>query len=166
MRDNFAIHCFYADGGLPDSGSRRISDLSPKWLAICDDLLAAHGPVLKHNMGSTLSHFDIAMAGPMIELNAYGQPGFVLAITLGTGSQQDQATVLKFREDWSRLVESAGKKIHPAGVIVLNQATREQSILILDLCPSLEEDQKLALLQFGEHLAGAYLRYCEQQREV
>src|SRR4051794_3598729 len=103
MRDKFTTHIFYADGGSPESGDRRLSDLSPRWLAIFDDLLTRHGPVMRHNMGSTLSHFDVVMAGPAVELLAFGKICFRLAISLGTASEQDQASVSQFREVWIRL---------------------------------------------------------------
>ena len=159
MREVFAIQIFYADGGPPESGERRISDLSPKWMSICDDLIASYGPVMKHNMGSTLSHFDIAMAGPMVQLLAYGQTCFRIAISLGTGSEQDRATVLQFREIWTRLVESAGNTVDPAAMRVLDQAASERCVLVLDALQPVDADQKLALLQLGEHLAGAYFKY-------
>src|SRR5439155_5915840 len=100
-------------------------------MSICDDLLASYGPVMKHNMGSTLAHFDIAMAGPMVELLAYGQTCFRLGISLGTNSEQDRATILHFREIWTRLVENAGNMADPAAMRTLDQAATEQCVLVL-----------------------------------
>ena len=161
MREVFTVHIFYPDGDPPDSGERRISDLSQKWMGICSGLLTHYGPVMKHNMGSTLAHFDIAMAGPIVELLAFDQMCFRLAISLGSSSEQDRATVLQFREIWTRLVESAGKTVEPAAMRILDQAATEQSVLVLDTClPAVDDDQKVALAQLGEHLAGAYIKYC------
>jgi hypothetical protein len=164
VRDVFAIHVFYADGGPPESGERRISELAPKWIGICDDLLAHHGPVMRHNMGSTLSHFDIVMAGPMLELLAFGQACFRLAISLGTGSEQDQATVLEFCKIWSRLVESAGNKVNPVATGILDQAATKQSVLVLDTAQPADKADKLALAQLGQHLAAAYFKWCAASR--
>lgn len=157
MRESFAIHIFYADGASPESGERRIIDLSPKWVGICSDLLSRLGPVLKHNMGSTLSHFDIVMAGPMIELHAHDQLCFRLAISLGTQSEQDQTAVAQFRELWTHLATSAGNEIDSAAARILNHAPATQCILVLDVGSTIEDGQKLALLQLGEHLSGAYM---------
>jgi hypothetical protein len=164
MREVFTVHIFYPDGGPPESGERRISNLSPKWMGICSEMLAHYGPVMKHNMGNALAHFDIAMAGPMVELLAFGQMCFRLAISLGSSSEQDRATVLQFRQIWTRLVEGAGNTIHPEAMRVLNEAAMEQSVLVLDTCqPAVDDDQKVALAQLGEHLAGAYIKYCATQ---
>jgi len=160
VHDGFAVRIFYADGGPPESGERRISDLSPKWMAICDDLLAGYGPVMKHNMGSTLSHFDIAMAGPMVELLAFGQTCFRLAISLGSGSEQDRATVSQFRGLWTGLVQSAGNTVDTAAMRLLDGAATERCVLVLDACQPADDGQKLALAQLGEHLAAAYFKYC------
>src|SRR5262245_41850280 len=147
MREAFAIRIFYADGGPPESGERRISDLSPKWMGIGEDLLASYGPVMRHNMGSTLSHVDVVMAGPTVELLAFGQTCFRLAISLGTGSEQDRATVLQFRETWKQLVESTGNTVDATAVRILDQAATEQCVLVLDTCQPVDDGQKLALAQ-------------------
>jgi len=161
MREGFTVHIFYPDGDPPESGERRIGNLSPKWLGICSELLTYYGPVMKHNMGSTLAHVDIAMAGPVVELLAFDQVCFRLAISLGTSSEQDRATVLQFREIWTRLVESAGNAVDPAAMRILDQAATKPSVLVLDACqPAVDDDQKVALAQLGEHLAGAYIKYC------
>jgi hypothetical protein len=162
MREVFTVHIFYPDGDSPESGERRISDLSPKWMGIFSELLTHYGPVMKHNMGSTLDHFDIAIAGSMVELFAFDHMCFRLAISLGSGSEQDRATVLQFREIWTRLVESAGNTVELAAMRILDQAETEQSVLVLDTCqPAVDDDQKAALFQLGEHIAGAYIKYCE-----
>jgi hypothetical protein len=111
-------------------------------------------------MGSTLSHFDIAMGGPMVELLAFGQTCFRMAISLGRDSEQDQAAVSQFREIWTGLANSAGNTVDPAATRILDQAATERCVLVLDTCQPVDDDQKLALLQLGEHLAGSYFKYC------
>jgi hypothetical protein len=160
VRDTFTIHIFYADGSAPESGERRLSDLSPKWLAICGDLLTHHGPVMRHNMGGTLSQFDVVMAGPAVELLAFGKTSFRLAISLGTASKQDDATVSQFRELWTRLVESTGNTVAAAAMRVFDRAATEPCVLVVDTCQPVDDDDKLALYQLGEHLIGAYIKYC------
>jgi hypothetical protein len=159
VREVFAIHVFYADGGPPKSGERRISDLSPKWIGICDDLLRYHGPVMRHNMGSSLSHFDM-MGGPVVELLSFGQTCFRLAISLGTGSEQDRAAVSQFRGIWTRLVESGGAVVDLAAIRVLDSAATEQCVLVLDWAQPVDGDEQAALAQLGQHLAGSYFKYC------
>ena len=167
MREILNVHIFYPDGDPPESGERRISDLSPKWIGIFSDLLTGYGPVMKHKMGSTLSHLEIRMAGPMVELLAFDQVCFRLGISLGTGSEQDRATVLQFREIWTLLVEQAGNTVEPVAMGILDQAATGQSVLVLDMCqPSVDDDQKLALAQLGDHLVGAYIKYCSASEHL
>jgi len=87
---------------------------------------------------------------------------FRLAISPGISPAQDRATVLQFREIWTRLVESAGNTVELAAMRILGQAETEQSVLVLDTCqPAVDDHQKAALAQLGEHIAGAYIKYCE-----
>jgi hypothetical protein len=69
---------------------------------------------------------------------------------------------LQFREIWTWLVESAGNTVELTAMRILDQAETEQSLLVLDTCqPAVDDNQKLALAQLGEHIACAYIKYCE-----
>jgi hypothetical protein len=166
MQDTFAIHIFYPDGDPPESGEKKISELSPKWLGICADLLAHYGPVMTHNMGSTLSHLAIKMGGPTVHLLAYDHVCYQLAISRGSGSKQDRAAVSQFRILLEKAVEIAGKTVDPAAIAVLDAAPGTPSVLIFDMCqPAVDEPQKHALADLGVHLAGAYYQYRAAETE-
>jgi len=166
MQDTFALHIFYPDGGPPESAEKRISELSPKWLSICADLLAHHGPVMNHNMGGTLSHLDIRMGGPTVHLLAFGHLCHQLAISRGSGSEQDRAAVSQFKILLEKIAEIAGRVVDRAAIAVLDEAPCAQSVLVFDMCqPAVDENQKHALVDLGVHLAGAYYQYCASETE-
>ncbi len=166
MQDTFALHIFYPDGGPPDSAEKKISELSPKWLGICADLLAHYGPVMNHNMGNALSHFDVRMGGPTVHLLAFEHLCYQVAISRGSGSEQDRAAVSQFKTLLEKAVEIAGKVVDRAVIAVLDEASCTQSALVFDMCqPAVDENQKHALADLGVHLAGAYYQYSASETE-
>ena len=163
MHETFAIHIFYPDGGPPESAEKKISELSPKWLGVCADLLAHYGPVMNHNMGGTLPHFDIRMGGPTVHLMAHKHLCYQLAISRGSGSEQDRAAVSQLEVLLEKAVEIAGKAVDRAAIAVLDEAPCTPSVLIFDMCErAVDEDQKHALAELGVHLAGAYYQYASE----
>jgi hypothetical protein len=166
MQDTFALYIFYPDGGPPVSGEKKISELSSKWLGICADLLAQHGPVMNHNMGAPLSHIDIRMGGPTVHLMAFEHLCYQVAITRGEGSEKDRAAVEQFKVFLETAAEITEKTVDPAAIAVLDEALCTQSVLVFDMCqPAVDENQKHALLDLGVHLAGAYYQYRESETE-
>ncbi len=164
MMKSYKTHIFYPDGRVPESGTQDISALSAKWLRVCAELLNHYGPVMDHNMGSTLSHFTIRMGGPIGELLIHGMTCFKFAISIGTGSEQDRATVNHFMDSFSRLCEACKATPEDKAVALIGQAADHTTCLFLDLCnPKIDPDQKGAMFQLGNHMAGAYIQYCGSQ---
>jgi len=162
MTKSFAIHIFYPDGDSPESGKQKMKSLSKRWLTVCSDMLSHYGPVMDHNMGSTLSHFDIKMDGPVGQLSAYGYKCFDFAISLGANSDQDRAAAQYFRNLLQQVVDAAGVSLRGDTVAVLDEAPSHPGLLLFDGgTPEVDDDQKGALMQLGFHLAGAYFQYCE-----
>jgi hypothetical protein len=162
--ERFLIKVFYPDGGPPESGTQEITDLSGQWMSVCSDFLEYHGPVMTHNMGGTLSHFDIHMGGPVGQLYAYGRPCFEFAISRGTEWGQDQGAV----DHFVAIIQSAESESEQTVTYDVVSSAREAALfptlLIFDRCdPEVPDEQKGALMQLGYHLAGAYLKYIESQ---
>jgi hypothetical protein len=115
-------------------------------------------------MGGSLSFFDVRVAGPQIELLAYGNPCFYLVTSRGKASRQDVASAKLFCRKFTALVESAGigSAPTPGALTVIDQAPSQCCALILDqLNTEIENEEKEALAQLGYHLIAAYLQYCD-----
>jgi hypothetical protein len=164
MNGAFGVHIFYSDGGPPESGSQSIDALSVSWLSICRDLLNAKGAVFCHNMGSTLSHFDIELAGPVGRLVANGKTCFDIAITLGANTDQDVLTSTYFRKKLDDYVNSSGNALSQSAFDTIDAAATNRCVLLIDNCVSdVDDEQKHALIQIGYHLVAAYYEYTSQQ---
>jgi hypothetical protein len=164
MNGVFGVHIFYPDGGPPESGSQPIDALSVNWLSICRDLLNAQGAVFSHNMGSTLSHFDIELAGPVGRLVAYGKTCFDIAITLGANTDQDVLSSTYFRKKLDDYVNSAGNALSQSALDTIDAAATNRCVLLIDKCVSdVDDEQKHALIQIGYHLVAAYYEYTSQE---
>lgn len=158
----FKIHFFYPDGGPPESGEQLIDGLSEKWLKICNDLLEHYGPVINHNMGSTLSHFDIRMGGPIGTLLVNGNTCFEFAISLGQISKQDRATTNHFKNILLKTREITSTPISESALNIVEMANNYSTLLLFDsVNTEVNENDKEALIDLGVHLAGAYFQYCE-----
>jgi hypothetical protein len=167
VTEEYAIHVFYPDGRAPESGVQAIAQLSDRWLTVCADMLDESGPVMHRNMGSTLSHFDVKMGGPIGQLSAHGHRCFDFAISLGADSEQDHATARHFRSLFERAVGMSGGAVATNACAVLDGAVNRPCLLLFDFCqPDVADDQKAALAQLGIHLAGAYYRYCDSQPKM
>ena len=165
MGDSFKIQLYFPDGDPPETGERDAADLSQRWLDQCSEILNYFGPVFNHNMGSTLSHFDIRMAGPMVELLANNNTCFRLAILCGTGTEQEHATKDQFASLLNRVVSAVENDVAPETIESMGIENKTRMLLALDLLADVPEDQKQALFQLGEHLAWAYIQYCEESTE-
>lgn len=160
MTASFGIHFFYPDGEPPESGVQRIDTLSEKWLSICREMFKLNGPVFTHNMGSTLSHFDIEFAGPIWKLKINGKMCFELAITSETNTQQDTATIDYFRRTLVRYVSLSGSELSDSASATIKAAVAKPGVLVIDqLVDGIDDEQKHALIQLGYHLVGAYYEH-------
>ena len=154
---------FYPDGGAPEKTMIPEAAISDRWFSVCADILGSLGPVFKHNMGSTLSHFDVHMAGPMGRLLLNGTPCYEFAISRGTAAEQDAAAVEHFAELVLKAWQVAEAPVVEDAQVFLDGCDARPSLLLLDYCrPEMDDGQKLALGQLGIHLASAYLDYCNE----
>jgi hypothetical protein len=120
------------------------------------------GIVFHHNMGHTLSHFDVHLAGPMGRLLVHGSPCYELSILRGHRDEQDLATIRHFQDFAIAACDAAHTKFSDAGRAALQSLAGQPALLMLDYCnPKIAADQKVAIGQLGAHLAAAYFDYCE-----
>jgi hypothetical protein len=162
MPPRIQIHFLFPDGSPSESGSIEWSALSPKWLAICGELLSHFGPVFHHKMGAELSAFDIQLGGPVGQLLAQGHCAFHFAISLGAANGQDKATVAHFEHLYAAACNSAGYPPLPACTEAIRSSVVEPTLLLFDPCdPQIDQDDRAVAVELTFHLAGAYIRWCE-----
>jgi hypothetical protein len=153
---------FFPDGKEPVVSQIDPATLSPKWSAICADILDQLGPVFKYNMGSTLSHFDIEMAGPFGRLIVHDTRCFDFWIIRAPQSEQDRSTVQHFTEFLHSACKIPGSLPTAATLDSLRQLESTSGLIFFDYCqPEIDENQKDAIAQLGVHLGHAYLEYSE-----
>jgi hypothetical protein len=162
MPRDFKMTIFYPDGGKPETVAYRASSLSPKWSKICHEMLDQLGIVFHQNMGHTLSHFDVELAGPMGRLLVHGHPCYEFSLYRGQRDEQDLATIRQFQD----LVVAACNAVHTdlsdASQAALQALGNQPALLMFDYChPKIDADQKVAIGQLGVHLADAYFNYCD-----
>ena len=157
----FDVHVFFPDGSAPESSLVRKRALSSKWLAICEDLYNNYGPIFRHNMGSTLSHFDVTMAGPIGELIVSDIKCFDLSVCDGSDSEQNAATIDHFSEKLVESIRLTGSELSAEATRALQKSRAVPSLLLFDYCrEEVSDDLKMAIVELGYHLVAAYLRYC------
>jgi hypothetical protein len=165
MPCDFKMTIFYADGGEPETVAYRASSLSPKWSKICHDMLDELGIVFHQNMGHTLSHFDVQLAGPIGRLLVLGLPCYEFSLFRGQRDEQDLATIRHFQDFATAACDTAHARFSDAGRASLQVLEGTPALLMFDYCnPKIAADQKVAIGQLGVHLAAAYFDYCEDSQ--
>jgi len=165
MPADFDIVTFFPDGEAPEISRIETSRLSKRWLDVCSGMLNDLGPVFQHNMGSTLTHFDVHLAGPMGRLLAFGKACYEFSISLGESSDQDSQALSHFRDFLKQACKTAGSALSPGAIAALSERINTPSLIMFDYCNSgIGDDQKLAIGQLGIHLANAYYDYCHPEK--
>ena len=162
MSNDFKVITFFPDGEPPENGFVEQEALSDKWMSICNDIYKGYGVVFRHNMGSTLSHFDIYMAGPMGRLSVNQKACFEISISLGTGSEQDKATIEHFQAFYLEACKVAKAPVPSEETLgAFIGLEKEITLLTFDYCnPEIDDQDKVAIGQLGLHLANAYYDFC------
>jgi len=164
MPADFDIVTFFPDGEDPEISQIETSHLSKRWLDVCSGMLDDLGPVFKHNMGSTLAHFDVCLAGPMGRLLVFGKACYEFCISLGESSDQDSQALDHFLDFLKQACKTTGSELSPVAIAAFSGRSSAPSLMMFDYCNSgIGDDQKLAIGQLGIHLANAYYDYCHPE---
>jgi len=143
--DTFEVTLVAPDGKVLESASLQVSQLSRKWLDVCDCLLDG-GPILSMTFGGTLSHWHIDCAAGLVYLKVHGKVALAGALLESTSTQNDQ--LLRLFEERTSL---------RTGGLALD---RRPHFLALDtFAAEVSDDESLAVFQFSYHFAAAYFRW-------
>ena len=161
MRDAFSIAAFAPDGELQGTGVWRLSQLSPRWLAVCADLLrkgdAFHAP-----LSGALSHLSVKLTSG----NGAGLGMFFVNENLATSTayfrgenSKAEAQVLDMLLDSLRstpLVRVATSSSRPFEAFrTLSQ--RPLNVVVPWGSSEISEADHRLVRELSNHFAGAYL---------
>src|SRR5438093_77460 len=101
------------------------------------------GMVFHHNMGHTLSHFDVQLAGPMGRLLCHGYPCYEFSVFRGRRDEQDLATIRHFQDFATAACDAAHTKFSDASRAALQTLGDHPALLMFDYChPKVGADQR------------------------
>ena len=142
--DTFSLSHYAPDGELLGSAEFSISQLSPRWLSVCGDLLDAYSPVFSRSMGSTLERFSIECAGPICYFKVGGAVLYSTILLATSAAATREQSLAHFRGQLAQDASLAAPEHFPA-------------FLVLDtFAPGIDESDRAALFQLAYHFAGAY----------
>jgi len=159
--NSFRIEHFAFDGEALGAQAQLLSQLSPKWLAIGEDLLATHGPVFTQNMGSTLSHYEIKCAAGLCWFSVAATPalfGVVLPVSPDAQSRALLTTFVSQLQCAKPVLEHCRDVPEFLGRI---SSLKERPVFIVVnwLNPNIPAQDQEAMFQLATHFAGAYLQW-------
>ena len=142
----FSVSHYAPDGEQLGSADFAIDQLSPRWLAICGELLDAYGLVFSRSMGSTLERFSIECAGPICYFKIGGTVLYSTVLLVSSAAASCKDSVAHFCGQFSQDVAIAIPENFP-------------TFLVLDtFANGVEDNDRAALFQLAYHFAGAYFR--------
>ena len=133
--------------------------LSPRWLPVCNDLLNHYGPVFTHNMGGTLSHFEIRFTAGIAHYYAHGHAVVSAVYLPGVSAAQDSGALEVFTHHVTSSAPVQRLCADPSGFAshLRTHSERPLSIGLVWGNSQVAESDAEALIELGTHLAGAYL---------
>ncbi len=161
MSQSLGVLIYFPDGKSPEESPCDVATLSPRWSAMCSEIISSHGPVFRYNMGGTLAHFDVEMAGPIGRLLIHKIRCIDFWVRRAVNAQA-QAVIDHFTDFFRRACESSGSSPDAKAFAPLRRLDHANALILFDYCnPAIGEDDKAAMAQLAVHLANAYLAYCE-----
>jgi hypothetical protein len=160
--DSFFAAPFAVDGELLGIGSWRASDLSPRWLRVCERLLAEGGHAFRSALGPELPHLEVQFTSA----NGAGIGTFFAGGAIGISAAylrgQDAGTEREVLEMFVRslratpLVQQAKATDLPfEGVFQLRE--RPLHVVVPWGNPTMSEQDEEIIGELSNHFAAAYL---------
>ena len=142
--DEFSLAQYAPDGEILATGNLSVSQLSPRWLDLCSDLLNTYGPVFSRSMRSTLERFSIECAAPICHFKVDGSILYPTVLLVSSAEANHRQAVAHFVAQLSSDTPFTAPDRFPA-FLVLNT-----------FAPGIDENEGAALFQQAYHFAGAY----------
>jgi hypothetical protein len=161
MVDAFHVAVFTADGQLEGTGIRPLSRLSPRWLSVCDNLLA-QGPAFRSSLGGPLSHIEIKL----MSSNGAGLGMFFAHGVLVTSTAYFRGDSPETEKQVLEMLLTSLRNSVPAHLVTSSavpfEALRSLSarplnvVVVWGALEVSEQDNEL-VQELSNHFAGAYL---------
>ena len=141
----FLVYHYAPDGELLGRAQFNADNLSRRWVAFCDELLVACGPVFAQRLEGALSHFSIEGAGPICRFSVRSNVVYsCILLSMADASRRD-----------SSIAWFVGQLRSSEGFFAPD---RIPAFLVLDtLSPETEEHDREPLFELARHYAAAYL---------
>jgi hypothetical protein len=158
---DFLVAAFGIDGELEGTARFPFAKLSGKWLKICEEFLAAHGPVFEAGWSGNLAHIHTRLTSSsgaaLVTFSANGKPAASIALASGLSATAELSVLEMFIHSLRRVeaVAAAATADDPFRDIL---HIKERPVMIVVPWPVAEtSDQDHALVrELSTHLAGAF----------
>ena len=153
---------FAPDGELLGIKTWNLSELSPKWLGVCQSILKDSGKVFRYRMEQTLSHLELSLTSAngsgLGAFYAHGNIVLSVAYLRGEDLQSEDEVLQMFVSSLRQvnLVQKVQTDDTPfASIFGLKQRPLQIVVIWGNMSVS-EQDQDL-VFELSDHLAGAFL---------
>ena len=159
---SFLTAAFTPDGGLIGTGEWRASDLSRKWLSVCQGLLDRNGPVFRVSPGQMLSHLEVAFTSSrgsgMGMFFAHGHLGVSTAYFRGDDHDVEAQVQSMFLDSLRRtaIVQRLATSADPFSALPTLTHRPLHVFIPWGVAAIADEDHEL-LLELANHFAAAFL---------
>ena len=146
------IHCAM-DGELLESADLEFSNLSPKWLNYCSELLTS-GPTFSTTLDGPLSTWRVTCTAGLCRFEIDDTLVLVGVVLRPNAEQQNQALLnLLSSPEWN--------------AVLAHTPSERPMFAVADLLPEAGSDENNeALFQLAYHFAGAYLKWHQDANPV
>jgi hypothetical protein len=158
---HFHAAAFAIDGELIGTKTRRFSELSAKWLALCSDMVETNGAAFSISLGQMLSHITIKLTSAdgaaLVEFSVHGIHTLSAAYFSGlsTSAERQVQEMLLSSLRQSTIVQQAASTDAPFQAL-LGISDRPLCALIFFASAGVSEQDNNLVTELSEHLAGAY----------
>jgi hypothetical protein len=156
----FCVAAFTPDGELVGTGMRKLAELSPKWLSVCQALLDANGSVFRISPGQTLSHIELKLTSA----DGAGLGAFFVHGHLATSTAYFRGAVPEAEAEVQRMFLASlrpSKRLGaPSGTpfeALLGIPERPLHVVIPWANPRVSDEDYSLLRELSDHFAGVFL---------
>lgn len=166
--ESFTAYHFASDGESLGSRLLEASQLSPRWLAVCSELLADNGPVFECSMGSTLEHYRIKCTAGIVHFSVSNAPALFAAIVPDQPHVQAEAVLTTFATHVGALtpVKQQCPDVASFQRAIAAIPERPAYVVLNWFNAEVPEPDQEAIFQLSLHFAAAYLRWGAVQQAV
>lgn len=160
--DSFYVAPFAIVGKPLGVGRWRLSDLSPKWLGVCDDMLRDLGPRFRTSPGRRLRHIEVKLTSvngaALATFYARGAVAAMTACLRGQVPRAESEVVRMFVDSLRRVPAIRQDQTSPSPFERMTELReRPLQIVVPWPAPGVSDADHDVVQEFAVHFAAAYL---------